>query len=119
MQGNMNEFAVVGMISIVVLFNWIARQCDPGHSVHVGMMQQKQRDLAAEDVEWANEVAIEMAGELGRAIVFHKCVAWKRKMLLEVLRMQKRWMRNYDLREPDNMYWHNQSCGANRLVRDA
>ena len=64
---------MVGMMSIVGSCSWIARQCDPGHSVHASMMQQKQRDPTAEDVEWATEVAMEMAGEPDRAIVFHKC----------------------------------------------
>ena len=69
MEGNIKELAVVGMMPIVGSCSWIARHCDPGHSVHASIMQQKQRGPTAEDVDWASEVAMEMAGEPDRAIV--------------------------------------------------
>ena len=80
----MKELVVAGMMSTAGSCSWIARQCDPGHSVHASMMQQKQRDPTAEDVEWTNEVAMEMASGRDRAIVFHKCFDWNRTILLIV-----------------------------------
>ena len=84
LEGKMKELAVAGMMSIVSSCDWVARPCDPGHSVHASMMQQKQRDPTVEDVEWANQVAMEMAGKPDRAIVFRKCFDWSRSILVTV-----------------------------------
>ena len=61
-------------MSTVVSCSWIARRCDPGHSVHASKMQQRQRNPTAEDIAWANAVAKEMSVEPDRAIVLRKCL---------------------------------------------
>ena len=61
LEGRLREFAVSEIMSTVGSCSCVARRCDPKRSPLASMMQQKQRDPIAEDVEWTNQVADEVA----------------------------------------------------------